>query len=378
MIKGAFKYEDDLVKHYVRLNGWLPNCKRRLDTIRSGATKKNARRLRYFTFCAVGAMDVLMLDVENVIRAKDGRFDTVVFFDKDPFLVAETLKSIPGADGFPGDFTKTVLMPDAYENQLVDGTEALEPLIDENDKILNRENQILLSQRRRFITLFPFDVLNLDLQDFLFKPNDPIPGRVLNSLRKLFEWQRKPFVVAGNNHSLSGFSLMFTTQIGPPNLTENYLTELRGCLGRNLNNDQALVDLLRDRTGCTDAIVLQQDDFDTFFKLSVPKIIAATLEEKDWHVDPARGITIFEFERDWKEGTYKMLHLVMDVNRNNPPEPLRVPGTRCPQAEEAYQAVVRQLFQNNPIAVNDNALDTEALKKSIEAIKARRRLYSQE
>src|SRR5437762_14312234 len=98
MANGVFKYEDDLLKHYIRTTAWLPLCRERLTTIRAEAMRpKDQRRLRYFTFCAVGAIDVLMLDVANVIRqSSDGRFDTVFFFDRSPEYVFETQKRIPG------------------------------------------------------------------------------------------------------------------------------------------------------------------------------------------------------------------------------------------------------------------------------------------
>ena len=67
METGPFKYEDDLLKHYVRINGWLPLCKERHDSLQGRAAKLR-RRLRYFTFCSVNAVDVLMLDVANIIN----------------------------------------------------------------------------------------------------------------------------------------------------------------------------------------------------------------------------------------------------------------------------------------------------------------------
>ena len=54
----GFAFEDCLLKHYIRKEVWLPFCRDRLKKIRA-STKKEPRRLRYFTFCAVGALDVL-------------------------------------------------------------------------------------------------------------------------------------------------------------------------------------------------------------------------------------------------------------------------------------------------------------------------------
>src|SRR5229473_3640208 len=102
----AIDYESDLIKHFVRTDGWLPVCSRRLKAIQ----QSHQRRLRYFTFCAIGAVDVLMLDVAKVVsRSSTDRFDTVVFFDQSPEAVDETLKRIPGATGFNEDFVNLVL-----------------------------------------------------------------------------------------------------------------------------------------------------------------------------------------------------------------------------------------------------------------------------
>src|ERR1041384_6632857 len=115
---GLFKFEDCLLKHFIRKEAWLPRCKIRLRTIRKAAKKAaEARRLKYFTFCAVGALDVLMLDLEKVIRRskENRRFDTVYFFDVDSEYVIETQKRIPGAQGFASDFVQAVLVDDPLE-----------------------------------------------------------------------------------------------------------------------------------------------------------------------------------------------------------------------------------------------------------------------
>ena len=92
MSNGTFKYEDCLLKHYVRTEAWLPLCVRRKRALRQGKTRASReRQLRYFTFCAIGAVDVLMLDVERVIHTDgSGRFSTVCFFDVDQDYVNET------------------------------------------------------------------------------------------------------------------------------------------------------------------------------------------------------------------------------------------------------------------------------------------------
>jgi len=378
MANGVFRYEDDLLKHYIRTTAWLPLCKSRLAAVRAAPTRREReRRLRYFTFCAVGAIDVLMLDVANIIRrSSDGRFDTVFFFDRSPEYVIETQKRIPGAIGFPGDFTSVVLLEDAEENSVFDSETPLEPALNSADVRETRVNQLLLSQRRNFIQYFPFDVVNLDLEEFLLKPNDEFPGRLIRALSKVFTWQKRPLRISGGpSRSLDGFSLMFTTQVGPPNLTDEYLGMLRDRIGNNLATDDQLLDIMLDRTGVNDPLLLQQTQFEMFFKLGMPKVLASILMGTDWYVDAEYGLQIYEIERSTNGSSYKMLHLVMDVKRHNPPDDRRAPGTQSAEAEEAYRTLVRQVFATPETVVSDDTIDRAQLQADLDRIKARRRLY---
>lgn len=378
MVDGLFKYEDDLLKHHIRTDGWLPVCRNRLDLIRAGPTRREReRRLRYFTFCAVGAIDVLMLDVANIVRqSSDHRFDTVFFFDHTPEYVIETQKRIPGAIGFPGEFTQVVLCDDPAEDLIADSEAPLDPSINSPDIRETRANKLLLSQHREFIQCFPFDVINLDLEEFLLKPNDPFPGRLIQALRKVFAWQRRPLQIPkGPSRSLAGFSLMFTTRIGPPNLTEEYLGMLRNSLTNNIRNDGALEPLLVARTGLPDVVAIQENQFETFFKLGMPKVLAAILMEEDWYIDHQRGIRTYEIERTGNGHPFRMLHLVMDVLRHNPAKEHRAPGTQSDEAQDAYREIVRQVFATPEILVTLDNIETVQLQEDLDRIKARRKLY---
>ncbi|HEV7681921.1 MAG TPA: hypothetical protein VGO68_07360 [Pyrinomonadaceae bacterium] len=378
MANGVFKYEDDLLKHFIRTTAWLPLCQNRLATVRAGAPRpKDQRRLKYFTFCAVGAIDVLMLDVANVIRqSSDGRFDTVFFFDRSPEYVLETQKRIPGAIGFPGDFTSVVLAQDPEEDTVIDSEAPLGPALNSADVRETRLNQLLVSQRRDFIQNFPFDVINLDLEEFLLKPNDEFPGKVIGALRNVFKWQKRALNIPGRpSRSLNGFSLMFTTQIGPPNLTDEYLGMLRDRISNNLAIDAELLNIMVRRTGLDDPILLQQGQFETFFKIGMPKVLTSILMDADWYVDPEYGLKIYEIERPTDEGSYKMLHLVMDVKRHNPDEDHRAPGDQSAEAQGAYRTLVRQVFSTPETVVSADTIDEQGLQANLDLIKARRRKY---
>jgi len=377
---GVFEYEDDLLKHFVRTEGWLPRCRRRLRIVRANASKPtSARRLRYFTFCAVGAIDVLMLDVAKIIRrSKDKEFDTVVFFDRNEIDVVETQKRIRGAHGYPGEFVDIVLLPDAEDAPTQDGLAALSPPAEQTDRLDIRNQQRSLATHRDFIREFPFDIINLDLEGYFFKRNDPFPGKMIASLRKLLAWQKiriNPESPRAEN--LSGFSLMFTTKIGPPDLTDEYLAMLNTAIQTNLDRDGELRDILAQRSGTADVAELRAQNFDMFFKVALPKLIMALLMEEDWCVDIETGISMYEIERSPKGvNPYKMLHVVVDVVRQNPPLDRRAPGAgHVPYAIDGYNASARDIFSQEETRVRDEMIDPIALQESLDKIYARRRLY---
>jgi hypothetical protein len=376
---GVFKFEDDPLKHYVRTQAWLPACRRRLKQVRAKAGKASkARRLRYFTFCAIGAIDVLMLDVANIIRRSSNKeFDTVVFFDRGDLEVIETLKRIPGAHGYPGDFVKIVLLGDPDEEAAVDALEALAAPPDEPNRAETRARQRSIAMRQSLLREFPFDVINLDLEGYFFTPGDPFPGRLIRALRKMLEWQKIPIndgTPAGER--LDGFSLMFTTQIGPPNLTDNYLTMLRDAIQGNLDREEELHELLQQRAGSSNPAHIQAANFALFFKVALPKLILAMLLEADWYADPQIGVTLYEIERPSADGPYHMLHVVLDVKRQDPPICDRAPGAgHAAEALTAYQHTAQDIFVRQEVSVTEAILDLPSLEASLERIYARRRKY---
>jgi len=383
---GVFKYERDLLKHFIRTDGWLPLCKQRRKEIRYKKTAKNLRDIRYFTFCAVGAIDVLLLDINNVLNPTDRGFETVVFFDKDHESVIETQTRIPGSIGFVGDFVKLVTSLDPEDDPIQEDVQQVIEVGAERDPLDSPETELDTAevrekkrdreQLRRFVKCFPFDVINLDLEEYVFKPSEKLPGKLLTALRKTFTWQQRPVWLSPNNQKvLNGFSLMFTTKIGPGNLPDDYLARLQDSLCKNLLRDNDLNDILRNRAGTADVAELRQSNFELFFKLAIPKLLARTLMSHDWYIDPEDGVKIYEFERLFEGGGYKMLHMIMDVKRHDPPRNLRLDGENSDIATQAYQDVVRRLFAQAEIIVSEDGLDQAALTQSLDEIIERGEKY---
>ena len=63
-----------------------------------------------------------------------------------------------------------------------------------------------------------------------------------------------------------------------------------------------------------------------------------------------------------------MLHIVMDIKRHEPPRHQRLDGEDSAVAAEAYQNVIRRLFQDAEIVVAEDHLDQAALTASLDEI----------
>jgi dihydroxyacetone kinase DhaKLM complex PTS-EIIA-like component DhaM len=58
----------------------------------------------------------------------------------------------------------------------------------------------------------------------------------------------------------------------------------------------------------------------------------------------------------------------MDIKRHDPPHHQRLAGEHSPIAAEAYQNVIRQLFQEAVIVVREEGLDQNDLTASLDKI----------
>ena len=362
-------YSTDLLKHYVRYNGWLPFCRGRKQLLAKSQTKvRNKRGLRYFTFCAVGAMDVLMLSQEGIINTDPKQpFKMVTFFDRTDDLVEETRRRIPGARGFIGEFVSLMLSKDAADLDsmgLVDVNDVLQPPLHKEDTLANRDSMRRSSKVGELFNSFPYDIINLDLQGYMFRPKDEFPGKMLKALRHVMKWQRRPVhlkVGSRNvdNGPLEGFTLMFTTPIGPTDLEDEYLDLLKSVISDNVDKKQTLKQVIEKTVGSSDPVTIHGNSFETFFKLSVPKQLARTILEFDWYVEPDPGIKLFCFERPCQTGTYKILHFVMHVSRQTPDMDHRGSTSPTDEAEAAYNAVAESVFS---LRVDNVSLDGETGK----------------
>jgi hypothetical protein len=312
-----------------------------------------------------------MLDVAKIIRPSPRRgFDSVVFVDRDPEVVRKTRERIPGARGIPGNFVDLILnYAQPGRKRKIDQLTAKK---NERDTRNVRLEQVRSSERETLVQSFPFDVINLDLQDYFFRTSEPPPGRLIQALRSVFEWQHNQFDVNGRPETLDGFTLLFTTRVGPPQLHDSEAGDyLREILDRNIANDPDLRDVIENRTGVRLISRLERSDFETFFKIGMPKALLALLVEQEWAIEVERGLKLFEFNRGSGGKSYTMLHLVMDVHEMRRPRRKAFPGQRTAQESDAYRSAARAICAERPEMVEGGTIDRAALEKSLAAIEAR-------
>ena len=349
-------WEKDPLKHYIRLKGWAPACDYRKKVVRE--VLKQDRQLRYFTFCGKGAKDVMVLNRNRIVpMSKRYGFSQVVFFERDPDHLAEALSALRGAFGFSQDFVKVVLDvetdPRAESPTVTLGGNTTAPPV---NSVFAK--QIDASARDEFFSLFPFDIINLDLCGHLFVPSDRFPGNILKAVRRVLDLQKGDMKVGNVNYgSLSGFTLLFTTEVGPANLSSQYVDELKACLQDNIEGSVELASLLEKSTGCKSSEDLHNDNWEDFLIYALPKILIRQVLQMDWYVDDVHGIKVYKFQRPAKDGKpeYHMLHVVMQIERQNPPYGSRLTLVE-PQAQAAYYNVIRDYFENGPEVISDSSL----------------------
>ena len=162
----------------------------------------------------------------------------------------------------------------------------------------------------------------------------------------------------GTSYSINGFTLMLTIPVGPQELGVDYRNMLVDRLDSNLQNQDVILDAYSNRIGTISPLELHNTEFQTFFKLAVPKYIATELREADWSIEPDPGIVIYDFERPGKgdDLPYNILHCICQVVRQTPTRDQRPIGEFGTGVQEAYRDVVVGLFDNAPTTVDEHVV----------------------
>ena len=191
----------DIEKHYVRKDGWLKTAKQLADM--KAKSKDRGVGLRYLTLPAYYRLDVSLLLRSNLIevtrQTSTGNPEEVYVaaFEADPSKFGRMVGQTPGFKLFGASTIESAL-------------------IDKNNEYY-----------RQLRTLFPFDIVNLDLTTSLTPRHEGPYSRTMKALDAVFELQ------AGCAHI---WSMFLTFRNEPADWEVDALDQLLGNLQKNLDD----------------------------------------------------------------------------------------------------------------------------------------------
>jgi hypothetical protein len=306
--------------------------------------------VRYLTLCAEDALDVLLLEEEGIISARNGSYDDVTFAALTDEHVAETLRTIPNATGFSGDFIETVLFdpkttqPELPASRSRDPDDAFFAALEEaSDTPGGRKELNIAALREQLSAQFPFDIINLDLCGYTFKQKEDIPGRTIRALRRILELQRTSQNHDGVKYEVGEFGLLYTTRIDTrERLGSEYERLLDHGIDSNLSAYDDVRRALASRHSARGAADLRKKDPREYLRLAIPKQLAITLAAEGWEIDGNYGIELVDIERVKHGHPYSMLHMAMTLRLARTGRAREAKVSR--KADSAYHETVKRLF----------------------------------
>lgn len=363
--KTRLDYDSDILKHYVRLNAWLPAAREQHEAI------ANPGPLRYFTFCAASAIDVFMLlDAGLLDREPDTGCIEGPFFCEEKPEDFNRISQLLGAhdQGIMGTFEDIVLFEDDDET----AGKSIEDEAEHYPRPL-REKLWTKQHHHRFRAAFPFDVINLDLFGTWFPPKAGALSPTLKTVRRLLEWQREPGL---DGRTVDTFTLFITSHVerGKPNASA--LAELRALLEAN----KGYTDFERsftDRFGSVDAQKVLDEDFDTFYALALPKMIIGEAYERGW-LGSQRFRSLHRRRRKMPDGQIEEYKIISWVGRfERIAQPLTL-GYGATPANQDYVHQIVSLVADDPIEIDEDTIENaEAVADDLARVVAFREDHAQ-
>lgn len=348
-------FEEDPLKHYVRKNGWLAAAKQQKKVIRSRSKKIP---LRYFTFCAVGAIDVFMLELAGILKRseKTGYLEGVYFCEEDPVDYTR-ITNLLGleAQGFLGKFERIVLFKDDKDTigKTRNDGNFYPPEVDK--KLIYKD------AHHRLREAFPFDIINLDVCGAMFPPRKNIMNPLLKSIIQILDWQtNSTFPI--NNLECKQFTLFLTSHINSADRTnQKAIQQLTDLLIDNINTNPDFQEAFVNRYSHNQVQKLVSENFPEFICLAIPKLmIKRALLDFGWEVDHGETY-IFHRDDKWKDNKqYQIMHTISVYKRiSNSSEQLD-----AFKMEQYFQSVTQLI--NDGIQWIDGIVENSNIKQELE------------
>lgn len=294
-------YDDCLVKHFVRLTGWLPACQYRERRVHAAVSdKKRAVPLKYFTFCAANAIDVFMLARTGLIRPADGAsgFPTVHFCERDPREFERTV-SLVGQNGLMGKFEQIALFKDDADTVAF--------TLDDNPPQRIRSKLQMKQQHEQLKNAFPFDVINLDMNGVFFPPKKNSVSPMLSVVRQILDWQKR--LDAVDEHDCDGFTLLLTSHVSAADMNTDAIGQLLKRVKLNLEESERFRNAYIQRFGNVTPEDLIDGNFAEFFVVALPKVLVRDALERGWQAE-YRGVFLYERVTPRDKAKYHMMSSV--------------------------------------------------------------------
>lgn len=340
-------YENDLPKHYVRRYGWLEAAKEQKRAIRT-------RPMRYFTFCAEGAIDVFMLERAEILKrsATGGWLEGVYFCEKNEEAFGRIADFIGSPEqGFQGDFADIVLFEDDLEGKQLEDDIHYQPAIRKRLRIKDAHNRLRQT--------FPFDIINLDVCGNMFPPRKRIIARLLQSILQILKWQTHS-QFSGDRLKCEQFTLFLTVRIDAEHTNQDAIAQLEKRVADNIATNGKFQDAFITQYGHSDVKELVHQNFAEFFCLALPKfMIHHALFELGWKVTCGPTYLYNRNYRD-KNQQYQIMHTV-SVYERIPHFQRRLDA---PSPGQYLQAVTQLV--NDPIKWVDKILTPDLEKELVE------------
>ena len=259
-------FEKDLLKHYVRTHGWLAAAKDQKHAIRN---RSKRIPLRYFTFCAAGAIDVFMFEREGILKRSEEteRLEDVYYCEEDleNFGLIAGLIGSP-EKGFQGAFEEIVLFKDDED------TEG-RTLVDDNPYSLELWEKLRYKDAHcRLRNAFPFDIINLDVFGVMFPSEQEIITPLLDSITQILRWQTESrFSI--NNRECKRFTLFLTSHIDSDLTDKTAIQQLENRVIDNINTSAEFQSAFFNKYEHSEVKKLINESFAEFFCVALPKFM---------------------------------------------------------------------------------------------------------
>lgn len=289
------------VKHYVRLNGWLPSARTRYERVN--------RPLRLFTLCGEDAIDVRLFAAERLIEKDSRGFPGVSWCELSP-ETASILRTKLGrvSRSFLGTLEK-------------------------------------LSQTAEFKEWFPFDVINLDFTSLPFPRSQP----PFNST-----WVAVTTILACQQTHRAGCELFLTFNADRSPANDDAVNQLVSLVETNFESRNWSRDLFMSTSGGVLPADLSSSQYDKFLLIALPKFVGRLAADQGFGV---RELGRFAYTRHPPgRRPYRITKFTFSLEPLEDPPPRLDALGRHELTAAAYDFLVRRAFEEVGVDV-DSALD---------------------